>query len=1202
MESEKPQSLWNKGFIALLITQFTVAFNDNAFRWLLVPIGKEYANGDLIRFLGGAFLILPFLIWTSIAGYVTDRFSRRNAMIWCKLVEMLLLAVAVGVICLGPTAAEAASSSGGMPIKIIILLGIMFLLGSQAAFFSPSKYGTIPDLVPKTHISAANGVVSMLTMLACVSGQILGGYVFFWTTIYENNLPTGIPGGEHVWITALVLLGAAGIGFLASFFIPKMKAVAPDAKFPLNPFLQTGHDLAALFSHHKLFLISIASAFFWGLAALAQNNIDKYATEFLMVQQQHVTVLAAVLTIGIGIGAVICGWVSGKRIELGLVPIGAFGMGFFILILGFTPGYASEVKAGFGTPLALPYLFATATMFLTGLWAGLYDIPLAAYIQEKSPPTQRGRMIAAYNFMTFSAMFLFIGLGLVGAKLFGIFSNHPSLIIWIATGLLTIVVSIALAYWFNGPFIIFSLRVLLRVVYRPKLVGLENIPQEGGALLVSNHISLLDGLILYAACPRNTRFLAFEPMVPKFFEGCVRETGLIKLLPGNPKRIVQALKAAREALKNGEVVGIFAEGGITRNGQMKAFEPGFLSILKGLNDIPVIPCHIGGLHESMFGYKYGDKKTTLLPRRLLNDVIIAFGKPIYNPQYPQQVQLAVQELGVDTYREHNTKLLPIPARTLIKTCRRRGRKLLFADSTGLQLSGYKFLAATLISRRLLKKHILGSRDEECHVGVLTPMSVGGCVLNAALALDRRVPVDLNFTFGIEGINYCIKQAGIKHVLTSRKVIERYAEVRLDQKLEAEVICSEDLIPNVSLWTKIGCLGEAILLPRWILERILGLHRKSLSEELATIIYTSGSTGRPKGVMLTNNNLAEVGRGFVGAMNLNSKDMVLGFLPFFHAFGFMGNFWLPIFCGGSGVFHFSPLEPKKIGEMARKFPVTFLASTPTFLRNFLRRCPKEDFEHVHTVMCGAEKLPVDLIDAWEQKYGVRPSEGFGATELSPLPATNVPESRVFDHFHIYRKDGSIGRAIINVAVKVVDWETGADLPPNEIGMIVVKGAIVMKGYYRQPELTAEVLKNGWYRTGDIGKMDEDGFLWITGRQTRISKIAGEMIPHILIEEEIQKIVAKTTGEPEQANDTTAEPLVAVTALPHPTRGEQIIVLHRELPCTPQEIIEQMIANGLPHLWIPHLDGFQQIDSIPVLGTGKLDLAAIKQKAAEIYDHL
>ncbi|MDR1483261.1 MAG: AMP-binding protein [Planctomycetaceae bacterium] len=814
--------------------------------------------------------------------------------------------------------------------------------------------------------------------------------------------------------------------------------------------------------------------------------------------------------------------------------------------------------------------------------------------------------------MTFFTQFQFIEFGLTGTELYETFFTYPNLIIGIITGLITVAVCVVLAYKFNAELIIFAMRFLLRIVYHPKFVGLENIPNKGGVLLVSNHISLLDGLLLYFAVPRNIRFIAFEPSVPKFFEGCARKTGLIKLLPDNPKSVVKALRAAREALQNGEIIGIFAEGGITRNGQMKSFESGFMAILKGTNNIPVVPCHIGGLNESMFGYKYGNK-ITLLPRRLINDVIIAFGKPIYNPKYPQQIQLAVQELGVDIYQSHNKKLLPIPARALINTCRRRGRKLMFADSTGIQFNGYKFLAAALISRRLLKKYVLGSRVEEPHVGVLAPMSVGGCILNAAIVLDRRVPVDLNFTFGNEGINYCIKQAGIKHVLTSRKVLERYADLKLD----AEVICSEDLIPNVSLWRKIVCLCASTILPCWILENVLGLRRKDLNDKLTTIIYTSGSTGRPKGVMLTNNNLAEVGRGFVDALHLNSKDVVLGFLPFFHAFGFMGNFWLPLFCGGSGVFHFSPLEPKKIGEMARKYPVTFLASTPTFLRNFLRRCPKEDFEHVHTVMCGAEKLPIDLMDAWEQKYGVRPSEGFGATELSPLPATNVTASRVSDDFHIYRKDGSIGRAVINVVVKVIDCETGIDLPPNETGMIVVKGPIVMKGYYRQPELTDEVIKDGWYVTGDVGKMDEDGFVWITGRRSRISKIAGEMIPHILIEEEIQKIVKKKSAAEsekshnlsqnqsqdqlqDQTNDSS-ELLIAVTALPHLTRGEQIIVLHLELPLTPQEIIEQMIANGLPHLWIPRLNGFRKVDSIPVLGTGKLNLAAIKQKAQELESH-
>lgn len=335
--------------------------------------------------------------------------------------------------------------------------------------------------------------------------------------------------------------------------------------------------------------------------------------------------------------------------------------------------------------------------------------------------------------------------------------------------------------------------------------------------------------------------------------------------------------------------------------------------------------------------------------------------------------------------------------------------------------------------------------------------------------------------------------------------------------------------------------------------------------------------------------------------LSKISVRFSFLPFFHAFGLMGNFWLPLLAGGAGVIHFNPLEPKKVGALARKHRITFLPSTPTFLRNFMRSCPKEDFAHISCITCGAEKLPLDLINAWEEKFGHRPTEGYGATELSPLPALNITEDRVRDNFQQYRKDGSIGRVLLNTAAKIIDLETGEDLPPNEIGMLVVKGPIVMKGYYLQPELTAEVIKNGWYITGDVGKMDEDGFIFLTGRQSRISKIGGEMVPHILIEEEILKIIAaKETGDLAPETDKQTGTLIAVTALPHENRGEQIIVLHRELPLSPQEIINEMIAAGLPKIWIPHLRGFLQTDSIPVLGTGKLDLAAIKKKATKLAD--
>ncbi len=1234
-EPTKPTSIWNQGFLALLATQFMVSFNDNVFRWLIVPIGKYCEGWDtekgnaLILSLGAVTFLLPFVVFTPYAGFCTDRFSRRSVMIWCKVSEIVIL--------IGGVFAIYAQNVPGM-------LTVLCLLGVQGAFFSPSKYGSLPDLVPHEKLTEANGLIGMTTMIAVVSGQVLGGFLFWATTDFGpdgNPAQLSTSGLVNSWIWIVTLLGIATLGWITSLFITKLPSADPTAKFPLNPATQICKDIYTLAKLRWIFIPALGSAFFWGLGALSQQNIDKYSETILHISQLHAMYLIGILSAGIAIGSILAGLISSRRIELGLVPIGAFGIAVCGFLLSFTPdvtcprpdlhskhlisaavsteahsveipvasefkkldelgqtlvasdaptknSHASKATNHRTAPMTtFSFIFGAICLFLLGTFAGIYDIPMVSYIQEQSPPEHRGRILAAVNFFSFSAMLVFAGgIFLLFSGVMGLSANA----IWLITSIMVTIVGGLLAWHFLTPLLLFMITKTAWVIYRPKIIGFENIPKDGGVLFVSNHVSYLDGILLYEALPKNLRYFAHSNYVPKFLDGVARDTGLIRVLPG--KKVILALKAAREALKNGDWLAIFPEGGITRTGQINAFEPGFLSIMKGAEETPIVPVHLGGLYESMFSYKYGDKKFTLWPRWLQNDVTISFGKPIYKPEYPMQVRQAVEELGVDTLREHNKKKLPVPGRTLIRVARKRKTQLMFADSTGIKLGGYKFLTAVYVLRKLLNRHALKSKSEEPNVGLLVPMSVGGTLLNAALTLDRRTPIDLNFTFNQETMDYCVKQGEIKHIFTSKKLMERFPNL----KLSAEIICTEDLIPKATLFDKISCLLAAVLLPNWLAERMLGLHKKEVHDEFSTIIYTSGSTGTPKGVMLTNDNLAEMGRSFVNAMRLQENDTVLGMLPFFHSFGFMGNFWLPIFCGGSAVFHFSPLEPKKVGEMGRKYKATFFASTPTFLHGFLKRCPKEDFENLHTVMCGAEKLPIDVMDAWEKKFGPRPGEGYGATELSPLPTTNMPDCRRPDSYYKYRKDGSIGRAVMNVAVKIVDLDTGVDLPPDHVGMIVVKGPTVMKGYYKQPDLTADVIKNGWYITGDVGKVDEDGFFWITGRQSRISKIGGEMVPHILIEEQIQKIIAdafREHGTPE--DEAAAGQLIAVTALPHPTKGERIIVLHCPLPITPEEITAKMLAADLPRIWIPHVDGFMEVESIPLLGTGKLDLAAIKKTA-------
>jgi len=290
------------------------------------------------------------------------------------------------------------------------------------------------------------------------------------------------------------------------------------------------------------------------------------------------------------------------------------------------------------------------------------------------------------------------------------------------------------------------------------------------------------------------------------------------------------------------------------------------------------------------------------------------------------------------------------------------------------------------------------------------------------------------------------------------------------------------------------------------------------------------------------------------------------------------------------YHFTPLDGKQVGKLVREFKGTCLLATPTFLRNYLRRTPPEDFETLSIVVAGAEKLPKELCDAFEKKFRVRPVEGYGTTELSPLVSVNVPPSRSTDPRVVDCREGSVGRPIPNVAAKVLDLETGKELGVDQSGMLWIKGPNVMRGYLGRQDLTNEVVVDGWYKTGDVAMIDKDGFIFITGRESRFSKIGGEMVPHILVEETLAKIIGADEEEGLQA---------VVTAVPDEKKGERLIVVHTQLNKTVDELIAGLKTEGLPNIFIPNRDCFLQVDEIPVLGSGKLDLHSLRVLATEHF---
>lgn len=1235
------EKLWTKSFIALIITQFLVALNDNIFRWLIIPIGKCAIgwsdSPDQIRMIGSLAFLLPFLIFTSYAGYCCDRFNRRSVIIGCKAAELLIVLLGTFAIL-----------SQSVPFMLVIL----FLLATQSAFFSPAKYSSLPTVVPEKLISKANGYYSMTTMIACIGGQLLGGILFVWSTLSPEK-PVEGTGGMHFWgIWSGVIIGVAIAGLISSFFIPSMKPVDPKAKFPINPFFQTFSDLRFLFRHRFVFWVAMGSSFFWGLGALAQVNIDKFATEMLFVRQDYAMLLLVALSLGLAAGALLAGYWSRGKIEMGLVPIGAFFIVLFALFLSLTPSVSLRPDQIVASPLTFPFLFAAIGLFALGTSAGMYDIPLLALLQTKSPVESRGRILAAYNFYSFAAMAIFsVFQGLLATPVKN--WNYPGLNatqIWFVCALISLpVLVISLKYLFL-PFLNLLVLAFLWLFYRPRIIDAQNIPETGPVLLLGNHVSYLDALLIYCNSKRPVRFIADSDFVPQnsLIRFIVRKTGVIQFIPGNRHSVIQMIREARKALQKGDIVVIFPEGGITRTGQIRAFESGFLHILKENKNVPIVPFYLGGLWGSQWAYAK-PRKMEPLCQRLVQRVTVAFGKPVYLSDFAylislkkqakiieteniplsqakdssiiaQKMQHIVEELGVDSMNPNrfpNDKHLLIPPRKMLRNFRKYSKQRQLVDSTGADVNGRQALLKVLVLRHFF--HRLLKKDQM--IGLLFPTSVGGALINAAIALDRRIPINLNYTFSNETNNYCLKVAGIKKVIATNRLLKKIPSLELD----TEMLVLEDIISQLSFSDKlIGWIQS--LLPIWFLERLFGL-TKIKPSDLNTIIFTSGSTGRPKGVILTQANIAANVQGFYQLVIPKKEDSLLSTLPMFHSFGYTTMVWFPLMFSTVAVYHYNPLEPKMVGEMARKYKATIAASTATFLRNYCRRCPPEDFATLNLTVAGAEKLPADLAEQWKEKFGQYLVEGFGATELAPVLSANLTPCRFHDSFNKYMKIGSIGRLCPGFAARIVDLESDEELPVNFSGMLEVKGASVTPGYYNEPEKTKASFHDDWYRTGDIARIDEDGFVFITGRESRMSKIGGEMVPHIFIEERIELIISKQTPDSDQESlsdkthsdspkretadiqnkeenvpeDSESRNIcrLVVTAVPDERKGEKIVVLYTELPISPDNICKLLLESGMPQIWVPSPQNFKKVDQIPVLGTGKLSLNEIKNIALSLY---
>lgn len=1167
----------------LAATKFLTSFNDNAFKTVVMFVAMEIirvdmlaragageavpraldaaikARHDALLAFGAMVFMLPFVTFPTVAGWMADRYSKRTVINLAKLAEMVVMGI--GMVCF-----VLLDRFGIFPLLVAV-----FLMALQSTFFSPAFFGILPESFDESKLSNANGVVELLNFLGIILGCACGAFTEFIPETYF-----AAPTARISVMIGLPFIVVAAVGYALSLLIQPTKPAAP-ASEPFGWQLLTNYfrDFRYVVASRPIWLCVLGVAFFFSLGSLMMTSLMSFGLNVLNLSKMHTSMLTVAVALGIGLGCFVAGAFSDEKVEFGLVPIGVWGMTVFFVNLMVTMTFHGALVNCFGI----------------GFFGGFFVLPLTVYIQERTPAEVRGKTLAQANAVSFWGMLgvavlmlvLTGGAGDVGADAnFWMRARANFFVIdtrqlYLGAAIVLFLTSLYV-FWLLPEFLLRLLVLLLtRFVYHIRIYGRERLPRTGPALLIANSVSLVDGLLVAAASSRPIHFVVPERYCQQsWLRPFVRWARLISLPEGGGDEALESVyEQTREVLRQGELLCVFPEGSITGNGMMGEFKEGYLAMLPEDVEAPVIPVHLGLVWGSIFSRRYGNIGLRP-PRRLPYPVTVSFGPPLARDASPMAARLAVSELAseAESHRQPDEMVFP---QLFVRRMRRRPLARLLKDSSGSEPPN---IAVLIRAYALAGKIRRACGPEEEYIGVVLPSGTGGVIVACACMLADRIPVFLNFTASRAAIDHAVAKCKIKTIYSSRLFLEKAKLPELPG-----TVFLEDVAGGITGGDKVKALLAALLAPSWLARRLYFPKTAADVHRPATILFSSGSTGVPKGAVLSHHNFQANASAVVRTLGLERDDVLLGSLPFFHSFGFMATLWLPVCWGFRVVYHPNPLDAARIGELVAEEKATMLFATPTFLQGYTRKCQAEQFATLRLVITGAEKLPARIADKFAEKFGVVPIEGYGTTELSPVVSVNIP----VDIREVGRgigKPGSIGQPLPGISVKTVDPFSRELLDENEEGALLIKGPNVMQGYLDDPERTAAALQDGWYDTGDMARIDPDGFLFITGRLARFSKIAGEMVPHAAVEEEIHLFL--------DLQETRA----VVTTVTDEKRGERLLVLHLPLAQEPREIVVGLRERGLPNLWVPKAGDFHQIAAIPLLGSGKLDLAAAQEMAARL----
>jgi acyl-[acyl-carrier-protein]-phospholipid O-acyltransferase/long-chain-fatty-acid--[acyl-carrier-protein] ligase len=1127
--------------------QAQVTFNDNAAKLMLIALAQfpgvlGDTDVDLVRSILAGLLVVPFVLFSPLAGWINDRFAKSRVLNVTLGMQFVVMTLLVGALWL--------RSLWGAVICFV-------LLALQATVFAPAKRGILRELVGPAELSRYVGLMEMLSVSMILVGGFAGGQMFDRWTKVEGDPWQG------ALITALVLAGLSALSWLVFQLVEK---TAPQSNEPFRTGILWRHasQVAELWRDRPLLRATFGIMFFYGVGGylyllFIQMGADLHAGGGVG-SGSSTGVLLLVAGAGTVLGNLAAGAFSKRGVELGLAPVG----GALLLVSFLALGLIGRISPAF-----------YAWLVVAGFASGLFLVPLYAYLQETAGAHRRGRVLAAVGLLD-------SGAGLAANGLFYLFASQdtldwdPDRQLFALAGLTLLMLAYGLHHLPHQT-LCTVMRLIGPIFYKVKVLGRGQVPPSG-ALVLCNHLSYVDAVVLQIAAPRPLRFIAFAGFVKSpVMRFIFRAGGVIPVTANKP---MKGIRLAVEAMERGELVCVFPEGAISRTGQLMELKRGFETMARQAR-VPVVPAVIDGLWGSVFSFA-GNKYLWKSPRLMPTHVCVAFGPSIpFAEASREAARRALLDLGEVAFQERPVLRRHL-AREVVRSLAKRPRHAVIVDRTGERrvLSAAQLLAAAATLSRRIRQNV-----SEKRVGIVLPPGAGAHIANLAVACAGKTPVNLNFTVGRAAAESSLRIAEIKTVITAEAMRAKiphfpFPEDTLDLKKEFEAMGGKKAV--------LPWLVAAWLLPNQWMANLLDLPCEGDQEE-AGLLFTSGSSGEPKGVVLSHRNILANCAQISSLSILPDTAVMLACLPVFHSFGFTITLWYPLLRGCRVVTLPSPLDTRKIVEAIQQEKATVMIGAPTFIRPFLRKATREELKSLNLVVTGAEKLPLDLYDGFLASFGIEILQGYGLTETAPASNINQHHPAITTTTaepQLGKKTGAVGRLMPGMTARIRDPDTHAELPMNVTGMVWLRGANVFAGYLKDPEKSAAALTDGWFITGDLGRFDEDGFLYIEGRQSRFSKIGGEMVPHGTVEQRIIEAFGW---------DQNDGPTAVVTGVPDAAKGEAIVLLTTE-DVSVEQVRAKLLETGLPNLWIPRI--VRRVDKIPMLGTGKTDLKGCRTLAIEL----